>query len=90
MLSISSRFCRRHLSIFLGPSEEVLDGLEDMYEPITVRKNVLRRLWKFGIKNASNGRFRTIITESITPAPAKITFVVENTWIYDVLYEMRC
>ena len=90
MLSNSSRFRRRHLSIFLGPSEEVLNGLEDMYEPVMVRKNVLRRPWKFGIIIAGKGRFRTIITESRTPAPAKITFVGENTWIYDVLYEMRC
>lgn len=80
------RFCYRHFSIFLEPSEEVLDAVEDMYERVMVRNNVLRRLWRFNIINAGKGRFMTIITESGTPAPEKMTTASKNTWIYD----MRC
>ena len=59
-----------------------------MYERVMVRNNVLRCLWKFGIINTGKGKFRTIITESRTPATTKITFAAETEYI-DILYDMR-
>ena len=59
--------------------------LVDMYERVMVRNNVLCRLWRFGIMNTGKGRFKATITESRTPAPAKIRFAGENTVLYEML-----
>ena len=44
------RVCRGHLSIFLEPFEEVLNALEDIYERILARADILCRLCNFDIR----------------------------------------
>jgi hypothetical protein len=70
-------------------SEEVLNALEDIYERILARNNVLCRLCGFNIRTVLVKGSSTKPTERRTPAPAKMTFVGENT-ISEVRSQKDC